>query len=306
MKIVNSLSEKLNNTAVALGYFDGVHLGHRAVINKMLNCKKAGLATVVFTFEESPACVLGKKTSEELTTQSEKNEILSDLGVDFLYSVDFKEIMDYSPQRFVKEILFEKLGAKKVFCGYNYHFGKNGQGDAHALVRLCKELSIECEISDKVLHNGEAVSSTKIREYIKSGDVQRANLMLKGEFGFTSEIIHGNKLGRKMDTPTINQLMPSELVTPLFGVYATVVTIDGKKYIGATNFGVKPTVGSNTPLCETWILDFCDTGESLYGKSADLRFKKFIREEICFSDISTLEAQIKADGENIKMYFESI
>lgn len=300
MKIIYSNNEKTENTAVALGFFDGVHLGHRAVIKKAVDSKREGLCPVVFTFAQSPACALGKKDAALLTTPSDKSALIEKMGVEALVFADFSAFREMTPNKFVNEYLKNTLGAKKVFCGYNYHFGKDGLADAEMLKHLCAEAGIACEVAKKVSIDKMSVSSTKIRELIGSGEIETANKMLGSKFGFSADICHGNQIGRKMETPTINQHIPNGLVMPLFGVYGAAVTIDGKKYIGATNIGVKPTVGSDMPVCETWLLDYPPENGSLYGKTADIRFECFVRRERKFPSLDELNAQIKADADTVR------
>lgn len=282
-------------TAIALGFFDGIHLGHRAVIGKMIEeaNKDENLLSMVYTFNKNPASLFGKSI-EIITPNIERYKIMREMGVEKIVEDDFENVRDLSPKDFVSEVLVRRFNAKKVFCGFNYHFGKGGKAHSGDLKRLCSEFSIEVTAIPPVTLIGDTVSSTRIRSLVKNGEIENANLLLGHCFGFSSQVEEGNHIGRKLNTPTINQKLPAGLVIPKFGVYSTIVTVDGKKYPGVTNIGVKPTIGNYLPLSETWILNY--SGESLYGKEADIRLINFQRPEKKFSSIEELREQIKNDG----------
>ncbi len=283
------------NTAVALGFFDGLHTGHRNVIMRAVSEKQNGLVPVCFTFSQSPKAILKKQPECALMTQEDKIKTLDMLGVECTYQADFREIMNFSAREFVKGILIDKLKAKKLFCGFNYRFGKNGEGDVEVLQSLCNEFEIELCVVEPNVVDGEVVSSTLIRSLIQSSNVKKANTLLCSEFGFCAEIKHGQRLGRELGTPTINQPLADGLVVPKFGVYVSLVTLEnGEKYRGVSNVGIKPTVGGITPLCETWMPEY--KGGEIYGQKADVRLLDFIREEKKFSGIDELKQAILNDG----------
>lgn len=302
MKIFNSLIRSNCESAVALGYFDGVHLGHQRVITSASNEKQNGLCTVVFTFEQRPLSVIDGRQQENITQKSEKHRLIEQSGADILYSVDFNLIKDISPKDFVKAVLCDTFNAKKVFCGFNYHFGKNGEGDSEMLKTLCKEQGIDVFTVPPVLQDGAVVSSTRIRSLIKDGNIKEANRLLGHKYGFSAQITQGNHIGRKIETPTINQHFEDGFILPRFGVYATVVTIDGTKYCGVTNIGVKPTIGSYSPLSETWLPEY--SGESLYGKTVDVRLLEFIRPEKKFDSLHDLQTAIIDNGKTAVEIFD--
>lgn len=302
-KFYEILPEK-QNTAVALGFFDGLHSGHRKVISLAVNEKKNGLIPVCFTFAQSPKAVLFGTATNAVMTNEDKNTTLEKLGIEHVVFSNFKQIMNVSAQNFVKEILVEKLNAKKLFCGFNYHFGKNGEGNVEVLDRLCKEYAVELVVVPPDRIDGEVVSSTRIRGLIENGNVLKANELLCGKFGFCSVIEHGKRLGRQLGTPTINQPLCPELVVPKFGVYASSVTLEnGEQYCGVTNIGIKPTVGNFAPLCETWMPKY--SGEEIYGQCADVRLLDFIREEKKFSGIDELKNAIIDNGKTAQIIFEN-
>lgn len=301
-KFSKIVPEKLN-TAIALGFFDGIHKGHRRVIEPVVCQKANGLLPVCFTFAQSPKSVLRGSPESALMTEDDKLRTLEKIGIEHTFCVDFKTIVNMPAADFITEILAKQLHAKYVACGFNYRFGKNGGGDSKTLKALCDEIGIEAVIVPPEKVSGEVVSSTLIRKLIASGDVRRANELLCSHFGFCSVIEHGKQLGRKLGTPTINQPLCPELAVPMFGVYASAVTLeDGKTYCGVTNIGTKPTVGCFAPLCETWMPDY--KGGEIYGETADIRLIDFIRGEKKFADIDELKDAIIANAATAKKIYE--
>ncbi len=293
MLIFRELTEAPRSTAVALGFFDGVHLGHQSVIRAAVACKSQGLAPTVFTFSSTP-----KKGTEQsqLTGFDEKARIFEQLGVEILYIIDFNSVKNKTPEEFVSEVIKNVFRAKKVFCGYNYHFGKNGTATSDDLIRLCGEHGIEAEAKKPVKLGSQCVSSTKIREYLKDGKIIEANRMLGYDFGIASESVEGRHLGTAMNTPTINLNFESNRLIPRYGVYASVVIIGGEKYIGVTNIGVKPTVSDKgIPNCETWMPLY--KGGELYGKRVEVKLREFLRPEKKFKSLAELQQSIRNDGE---------
>lgn len=284
------LPEK-SGTAIALGYFDGLHKGHRNVISLAAAEKENGLTPVCFTFSKSPKSVLNGTRCNALMTNEDKIKTLERLGIERTYQADFEKIMNMPAKDFAQEILVDTLKAEKLFCGFNYRYGKNGEGSAETLKSFCESRGITLTVVPATESEGEVVSSTLIRNLITDGNIKRANELMCSRFGFSSVIEHGKRLGRELGTPTINQPLCSELVVPKFGVYASIVTLEnGETYCGVTNIGIKPTVGGNTPLCETWMPKY--KGGEIYGQSADVRLLEFIRPERKFSGIDELKDAI--------------
>ena len=300
MKIYNSLDEYQPNTsgtAVALGFFDGVHTGHRAVISGCAE-KSGGLPCVVLTFRESPARTLGRPVPPLLCGNARKAELMGAAGADAVIFMDFSAVKNLSPEAFVQTILCEKLCAKKVFCGYNYHFGRGGAGDTAALQSLCENRGTAVSVLEPVLIDGEAASSSRIRERIARGDIAGANKLLGYRYTISGEIVSGNHIGTTIGVPTVNLMIPEGLIVPRYGVYASDVRIGERVYRGATDVGVHPTVcASEKPLCETFLLNF--GGGDLYGQKASCELIEFIRPEQCFDNEQELTEQIKKDCERI-------
>ena len=290
-------------TAIALGYFDGLHKGHRNVISLAAAEKKNGLTPVCFTFSKSPKSVLNGTQSNALMTNEDKIKTLERLGIERTYQADFEKIMNMPAQDFAQKILIDTLKAEKLFCGFNYRYGKNGEGNAETLKSFCDNKGVELAVIPATESEGEVVSSTLIRKLITDGNVKRANELMCSRFGFSSVIEHGKRLGRELGTPTINQPLCSELVVPKFGVYASIVTLENREtYCGVTNIGIKPTVGGNTPLCETWMPKY--KGGEIYGQSADVRLLEFIRPERKFSGIDELKNAIIDNSQTALEIFE--
>lgn len=302
MQVFDTIRKTEYITSVALGFFDGVHKGHRDVIRTAVSASSQLCPATVLTFKSSPATKLSGKEKPLLNTNEQKFELFEKLGVKVVFCIDFDEVRDMSAQQFVQDILCDKLNAKFVATGFNYHFGKGGASTALDMLTLCKKLGIHAHKCAPVMYGDAPVSSTRIRECISDGEIDNANEMLGYNFSVNSQIVGGNHIGRKLDSPTINQHLTSGIVMPKFGVYATKVTIDDHTYIGATNIGTHPTVGVNTPVCETHLLDF-EKGD-LYGKVAQTQLLKFIRPERKFDSVESLKAQIEKDKQEITEYFK--
>lgn len=290
-----SLSEKQNNTSVALGQFDGLHIGHKSVITA---ARREGLTTAVLTFKRG---TLKKGDDRFLTTDAQRDNIFENLGAQLLCEPDFSDICGLSAEGFVDEILIGALGAKHVVCGFNYRFGCGASGNAEMLGSLCAERDIECTIVPAVEIKGKSVSSSAIRAYLDEGDAESAAKMLGRPFSYDFEVVGGRQLGRTLGTPTINQIFPEEFICPKYGVYASIAEVDGKEYCGVTNIGVKPTVGSDKPLSETWI---CDYSGDLYGQKIKVSLIKYLRPEQKFPSIEALRDAIIADGEKSRKFFK--
>jgi riboflavin kinase/FMN adenylyltransferase len=297
------LSERFNinsKTSAALGYFDGVHLGHIKVIKK---AAEKGIQTVVITFDRLSWKIENGKPCREITTSQQKEGIFKELGVDAVCYLEFEKIKDMEPSEFVKKIC-SALNIVFISTGFNYRFGKNAAGGTENLKEYAARCQAETVAVEPVCFGGKTLSSTRIRGLIEEGKVDGAALMLSRPFGFLREVVHGRELGRTLGIPTINQLIPNEQILPKFGVYASKVFIDGKVYCGVTNVGVKPTVSVNeAPLSETHILDF---DGDLYGKVLRTDLIKFCRPEMKFDNISLLKEQMKKDSANARRILKYI
>lgn len=294
MQCFNMLQKQKAPSCTALGCFDGVHIGHRAIISAMCNyAHKNNFTSSVFTFTDSPAAFFGKTPQRVLMSRSDKMKTLDELGVEKCYSLEFAQLVNTSPERFVKDILIETLNTKAVFCGFNYRFGKSAAGDTELLRKLCNQYGVDVFVTEPVCMDNIAVSSSRIRELIENGNISVANKLLAQPFSIELPIVEGKHNGRTVGIPTVNQTPPAEFVTPKFGVYASFAIIDGKKYEAVTNVGVRPTVGAGAKNYETHILgEFC--GE-LYGQTVRTQLLDFVRSEKKFDSLEALSKQIQSD-----------
>lgn len=280
-------------TAIALGTFDGVHIGHRAVIKK---AAASGITPAVFTFSCPPANAFSPLSAPVITPQSIKKSIIKGLGIEYYIEPNFDEIRELSPDQFIL-MLIERFGAKKLICGFNFHFGKSASGDAQTLKSLCAQHGIDSEIVDPVTVHGEPVCSSAIRKMIENGDIEKANSFLSTPFCFDFKVTHGAHLGTDfMNTPTINQSWQKGFVLPKFGVYASKTVIGGLKYKSITNIGVSPTVENNTLRAETHIFDF---DSQIYGENPTVELYSFVRPERAFKSADELKARIIADSKAV-------
>lgn len=278
-------------SSVALGFFDGLHLGHKKVLMNAMSERANGLTPGVMLFDRPPFEELTGIKVPRLLTDEARDKILTDSGFS-LFNVSFSEIRDMSPKAFVRDILADRFSARSVSCGFNFTFGKNGEGNTETLISECEKYGISVHIADSVLFDNDVVCSSSVRRYISDGNMTEADNMLGYTFGFTSPVFHGDRRGRLLGSPTINQYIPKGLVVPKFGVYASFVDIDGKILSGVTNIGKRPTFDGESLRSETFILGF---NGDLYDKSITVYPIEFIRGEMKFSSADALKEQISRD-----------
>jgi len=284
---------------VALGLFDGLHIGHRAVIaHATALAARQEIACSVYTFQ--PGTITTKPEEDQLCTPEEQQALLDGMGVHRLYRSDFATVRELSPAEFVEQVLVGQLHATAVVCGFNYRFGYKGAGDIATLEQLCTPRGISVHPVQAVTVDNEPVSSTRIRRAIAVGDMGLARRLLGRPIRLTGVVRHGQGLGRTLGFPTVNLPLPTGLVTPRFGVYATCVEVDGRLYTGVTNIGRRPTVGGDTPLAETFI-DGLD--EDLYGCTLSVYPVSFLRQEQKFDTLNALKAQVQADAAAARALF---
>ncbi len=293
MKFISENEKISDKTSVALGIFDGVHLGHRRILNTAEGFAGDGLSFAVFTFNTSSVEKKHGKPYEYLYTENQKNYILKNLGAKFIYSPNASDIMEMSGEEFAYEILKKKMNAEAVVCGENFRFGKGASCGAAELGYFGKKYGFKINICKILKKDGEKISSERIKEYLKTGGITKANKLLGQKFFIMAKVAYGNKLGRTIGFPTINQLFETGQTIPKHGVYAAICEIDGISYGAVTNIGIKPTVEENIkPLAETHILGF--SGD-LYGKYVKTDIIGFMREEKKFSSLDMLKKQIEKD-----------
>lgn len=277
----------MKETAIALGTFDGVHLGHKVVLQTAVN---SGLFPIAVVFSIPPKAFF-KKEEIILSDLNEKTRLIKEIGVKEIDYLDFSKIKDVSAIDFFN-YLKEKYNPKMIVCGFNYTFGKNCSGDTDLLCKLCDENQITLKVVEKISAFGQVVSSSRIRDLLKNGDCETAAKLMGHPFSVSGKIIHGDKRGRQINFPTINQLSNERTASLKFGVYMSKMIIDGKEYYGMTNIGCRPTFPSDSPLCETNLFGF--SGD-LYGRNLRLYLLSFIREEKKFTDLMELKSAIKND-----------
>lgn len=279
-----------SKTAVALGYFDGLHQGHMEVIGAALSQKE--LRPCVFTFN-CDTTLPKFQSPEDIISFEDKCELLEKIGVEYIFAPDFAEVHKLSAEEFVRYILKEKINAVYACCGRNFRFGLGGHGTPERLREIGSRYGITLEIVEDICLDGELISSTHIRRLIQQGEIEAANRLLGYELRFRLPVVHGNMIARTMDYPTINQIIPKTNVVPRFGVYSSRVFIGEQEYRGITNIGIRPTVtDSGETVMETHILGY--SGE-LYGERIAVSLCGFLRPERKFKDLEELKTQIFKD-----------
>ena len=290
-------------TAVALGNFDGLHIGHIILIEKIKEYAVSdpqNRASCVWTFSEHSSNIINSDYSVPyITAKEEKAEILTEKNIDYLIFQDFNFVRYFSPEEFIERVIVDYLNAELVVCGYNYTFGRNIEGNAELLRESLAKKNIETVIIPPVICEGQAVSSSFIRTLIKIGDMQRVRKFLGRPFSINFPVVYGNQMGRKLGIPTINQLFPEGHIIPAFGIYACICEVEGKIYKAVTNIGVRPTVNGEFLNSETHLIDF---DGDLYGSNIKVNFYMKFRDEIKFDSLDSLKKQIQKDIEFARGY----
>lgn len=279
---------------MAIGKFDGVHLGHRRLLQEILEQKRNGLAACVFTFDPPPAVLFGSSDGKELTTIKEKRILFERMGVDILIEFPLNyETAAMAPVDFARKILAEQMNARFIAAGTDLSFGDKGAGDAQLLRKLSHELGFAVKTIEKICIQGTEVNSTYIRELLKAGHMEQVEMFLGTPYTVTGTVMHGNQIGRKLGFPTVN-LVPGEgKLLPPNGVYYSAVLCKGHKYHGISNVGCKPTVTEEKRIgVETYLYDF---DENIYGEEIEVYFYSFKRPEQKFDSLEALKAQLQQD-----------
>ena len=291
---------------MALGFFDGIHVGHAALINKIKQrAEETGAEPAVLTFDVHPDNLVFKKTVPLINSAEDRENILSRcFGIDDVVVIHFNQrVMHMDWQDFIDELI-DEMNLRWIVVGHDFCFGYKGLGTAEKLKAYCAERGVGCDIIPAVCRDGVVVSSTLIRQLIETGEMEKANEYLGHPHTLTDVIRTGYHLGTKMGTPTINMSFPQGVIIPRHGVYAAKAYIDGQEYMSVTNVGIRPTVSdSGNVNVESFLLDFCG---NLYGHRARIDFYRFLRPERKFDDVNELAAQIKSDAQTTREYFERI
>ena len=302
---INSLieaKEYLEDSAAALGNFDGVHTGHQKLISRCAEiAKEKKLVSVVFTFLNHPANeIAGRSIVKNLMTPREKADTIEQLGVDVLVSIPFEnKVRTSSPESFAREILAGDLHAKHAVCGYNYSFGYKGAGKPEDLLRFGKEYGFDVTVMNEIDVDNEAVSSTLIRQRLAEGHMESVEKLSGRRYSISGRVMQGERLGRKMGFPTVNLSLNTDMALPPNGVYITNIFVNNSVYNSVTNVGNKPSVGHFAKNAETHIFDF---NEDTYGQQIKVEFIKMLRPEVKFRSIEELSAQIDKDCLNARAF----
>lgn len=305
MKIITEL-DKIRideDSVIAIGKFDGVHKGHRALIDQVLSLgKQYNLKTVIFTFVPSPADFFGLTDGYSIMSEQEKIFVLEDMGIDYLVEFPFNtETAGMEPVVFIEDMLCKQLKAKYIVSGSDVSFGKGGKGNYELLQELSDKNGYKTIKIDKIKINGDEISSTLIRKLITKSNIENANTMLGQPFMAKGQVITGNKIGRTIGFPTINVMPDSKKVLPKNGVYYSQVLVDGVLYNSISNIGVKPTIADdNDVLIETYIYDF---NADIYGKDVIVYLLEFKRAEQKFSGLAQLTEVLNRDILDGQKYF---
>ncbi|MGE4548305.1 MAG: riboflavin biosynthesis protein RibF [Intestinibacillus sp.] len=291
--------------AIALGYFDGVHLGHRALMDRaVLRAKEHNAISAVFTFDVHPdSVVLGRQVPLITANAYRREEIKRLGGVDEVIFGHFDECMRTMDWRaFISELLVGQFGACYIISGHNNRFGYKGLGTAEGMAEECRKLGIGYDCIQDVRVDGIVVSSTYIRQLISQGNMEGAARFLGHPYTVTGVVEHGRRVGSQMlGVPTVNLRLPSEMALPPYGVYAARVLVGDKAYIAATNIGIKPTfVDGGAPTIEPHLLDF---DGNLYGRLIHVELHKFLRPEQAFANLETLKAAIAVNIQQTREFF---
>ncbi|MBE5950186.1 MAG: bifunctional riboflavin kinase/FAD synthetase [Lachnospiraceae bacterium] len=294
MEIIKDINQiQWRPTAITIGKFDGVHIGHQKLLRKVLKAKEDDCTAVVFTFDRVPGNQAVTLQSF-LTLEEEKQHFMQEFGMDCYVMFPFtKETAAMEPEQFVSKILVKTMRVKKLYVGSDFRFGKDRKGDVVLLAELAKRFGFTFEAIEKETYLDEVVSSSRVRDCVLNGKAEEITAMLNRPYLISGSVIHGRKLGRTIGIPTINVALPEGKIRPKSGVYCTRVRVDGKSFFGITNIGTKPTV-QDEPVygAETYLFD-CN--EDLYEKEVTIELLHFVREEKKFSSVEELSKQLEQD-----------
>lgn len=290
-------------TIYALGFFDGVHLGHQALLAECRRmADQLGCRAGVVTFLGHPDTLVSGVTPPLINTPQDRERLLRNYGMDAVVELPFdRALMSMTYEDFFR-MLVERLFAAGLVCGEDFRFGAGGRGNAQILSALCREGGIPCGVIAPQKVDGITVSSTHIRTLLSRGEMERATEFLGHPHVFTGTVVSGKGLGRTLGVPTANLAVPEGVQIPGFGVYICRALVDGVAYPAVTNVGMRPTVAGENVTVEPWLLDF--TGD-LYGRELTLEFHRFLRPERKFPSLEELRLEIQKNREQTRKYFEN-
>ena len=292
---------------IALGFFDGVHVGHSALLRRAAQrAKELDAIPAAITFDRSPKTMVRHSPIPLINTAADRAYLMqSCCGIEDVTVLEFdKALMELPWDKFVTDILRDRFGVVHVVAGHDYRFGHRGQGDPEKLRNLCAELGFGCDIIEKVELDGETVSSTLVRKLIGEGEMERACRFLGHPHILSGTVVKGRQVGRTIGIPTANLTIPEGVIVPAYGVYATRVVTKTGTYLAVTNVGVRPTVDDGRGVTvEPWILDY--EGD-LYGQTIRLEFYKRLRGERKFASLEELKQEIERNAKQTRACFETI
>ncbi|MBR1619623.1 riboflavin biosynthesis protein RibF [bacterium] len=295
MQIIKEITY-IPNLSLALGFFDGVHIAHQKLIKNAVNfAKKNGIKSGVVTLKQQPYCYLNNIMPKYISSREYSYNFIEHLGADYLIELDFDAVSGMTSLEYLRDILIKNFTPMAIFTGFNHHFGRNRQGNCEFLEKYQSEFNYHFDALPSQKLNDNLISSSAIRKFLESGQIEDANSMLGREFCVSGIVVEGNKIGRTISYPTANINYPDNIVEVPNGVYGVNVELsDGRVLKGIANFGTKPTVNATMQkTLETHILDGFD--EDIYGHKIKINFLKFIRREQKFKNIEKLKEQIKSD-----------
>lgn len=303
--IAGTTDFKFNNSAVTIGKFDGLHLGHQLLMEQVIDYKKQGYQAIMFSFLYHPGKLLGNNELELIYTEEEKLHRLRQTGMDVLVSYPFtEETKSIEPEDFIRDILKDKLGARLIVVGKDFRFGHNRSGDIHLLKELESKYDYQLIACDKRKWQHTIISSSAIRKELAEGNMEAANAMLGKPYSIHGMVLHGRKIGRTLGMPTTNLIPSSDKLLPPNGVYASRTLIDGIYHQGVTNIGFKPTVGAEKCKgVETYLFDF---DQNLYGKEIEVEILHYQRPELKFDSLEELKLNMQEDILISRNYFQSL
>lgn len=284
------------DTVVAIGKFDGIHVGHQSILKAMLKYKEWDYQTVVFTFDKPPASLLGREAQKDLSTKEEKRDAFCKKGMDYVIEFPFtEETCKIEPEDFIRTILKEQLMAKAVVAGPDLRFGYKGRGDEEMLKEEGARLGIEVAVLPKATYNGKEISSTYVRKEVEKGNMDVVRELLGEPYSVYGKVVHGNHLGHKIGMPTVNMIPPSNKLLPKSGVYLSKTICCGQVYNSISNIGYKPTVSEERQIgLETHIYDF---QKDIYEENVKVLLLKHMRDEKKFSGVEELKEVLERDKE---------
>lgn len=289
---------------IALGFFDGVHLGHGALLRECRRlADQLGCEAAAVTFGTHPDALVFGRAPKLLNTAQDRQRLLLDAGMDRVIVLPFDRNMMTMPWQSFFMLLVNKYQAAGLVCGHDFRFGSRGAGTPELLRSACEKEGIPCAVIPEQKLEEITVSSTYVRTLVEAGEMERASRFLGHPHIFTGYVVPGQHLGRTIGVPTANLCIARDLVQPKRGVYACKALVDGKAYLAVTNVGCRPTVGGDHVTVEPWILDF--EGD-LYGKEITLEFHKFLRPERKFDSLEELREEIRKNAAQTKEFFEKL